>query len=753
MLQNQYKLDDGESATIDCFPIRKIFKGGYQSAGHWVKAEKGTKDKVFQVVIGPKPVQSPFPKLAPVEKPADRPPKPTKETVLDANFLMYLHFVDRYSDLCAVNISDQGLCSVKEEDFKLFNSVVYVNAAENHLSLEPFRWFPAIRELDLSLNELEKLQLDPYNFPYLEVLNLSYNKLSSNDILTLGLLPQLKILHLTGNDLDSLPPDLTIPYDPLDWLKYLNLDQNSFTGIPYLQQMESSMLKKPEYYQRSQPIIRQLKQPIECAKGEIIETFHSDINVNGILRELTDEEKEKMEEKVEEQIEEKMEDKIEEMEGQQAEETEDTETETEEEDEEEELTEGVYSALSSAPSLTAFPVVPGIEGGITLEDLLEPPKVKPMCFLKQKNEFLPPFSELRHLSLAKNQISDDEELLAVCLFPALIKLTIYKNPLLCPAKQLLVLSMFEDRLGIEVIRKKPGYPQKPPVIRIFNQKRKVDSHIPKIPKYVPMLETAEQLLGMDQVEEGRMQDEDPELETPTSFDICTELMSSTSHFQIPCKLQDRSFEGKSQTLDKEKGTEGFFITQVDDVTLNGEDVESLKERQIDPSVVTTNFPEKYRGYEELLDAKTDPDFVEPIGIQQNVQQLERSLRKLQLYPDPFARINLEQKPYVSKERKLRSVAEFTSHKSKADQMEAILKNMREQRAKIIIPLAHVLRGKGISKKDYEEAVQLLKDLQLKYQEARERLTVNFRKLQETCEEPASEINSENLADKPDKSQG
>ncbi|GCB86258.1 hypothetical protein scyTo_0026988, partial [Scyliorhinus torazame] len=57
---------------------------------------------------------------------------------------------------------------------------------------------------------------------------------------------------------------------------------------------------------------------------------------------------------------------------------------------------------------------------------------------------------------------------------------------------------------------------------------------------------------------------------------------------------------------------GLPYAEVDDVTLNGEDVESLKERQIDPSVVTTNLPEKYRGYEELLDAKTDREFVEPM---------------------------------------------------------------------------------------------------------------------------------------------
>ncbi|XP_041055649.1 X-ray radiation resistance-associated protein 1 [Carcharodon carcharias] len=309
MLQNQYKLDSGESASVDCFPIRKIFKGGYQSAGHWVKAQKSTKDKVFQVVIGSKPVQSWHPTSAQVDKAqhSDKPSKPTKEKVLDGNFLMQLHCVVSHSDLCAVNISDQDLHSVKEEDFKLFDCVVYVNAAANHLLLEPFRLFPAIRELDLSVNGLKNLQLTVHDFPHLEVLNLSYNKLSDMDILALGILPQLKILHLTGNDLNSLPPDMMMSYDPLDRLedplprftalevlmlddnrlsdpcvfsslanlqrlKYLNLDQNSFTGIPYLQQMESSLLQKSECDLLSRSIISLLKQPIQCAEGEIMET-------------------------------------------------------------------------------------------------------------------------------------------------------------------------------------------------------------------------------------------------------------------------------------------------------------------------------------------------------------------------------------------------------------------------------------------------------------------------------------------------
>ena len=43
------------------------------------------------------------------------------------------------------------------------------------------------------------------------MLDLSYNNLTPTDILPLGVLPQLKVLHLTGNGLDSLPADLAGP--------------------------------------------------------------------------------------------------------------------------------------------------------------------------------------------------------------------------------------------------------------------------------------------------------------------------------------------------------------------------------------------------------------------------------------------------------------------------------------------------------------------------------------------------------------
>lgn len=48
-------------------------------------------------------------------------------------------------------------------------------------------------------------------FTFSQVLNLSYNYLSADDVASLGRLPRLKVLHLTGNQLRRLPPDLGSP--------------------------------------------------------------------------------------------------------------------------------------------------------------------------------------------------------------------------------------------------------------------------------------------------------------------------------------------------------------------------------------------------------------------------------------------------------------------------------------------------------------------------------------------------------------
>ncbi|KAM6911598.1 X-ray radiation resistance-associated protein 1 [Lycodopsis pacificus] len=187
---------------------------------------------------------------------------------LDGLFLLQLHCVDKPSELCSVHISEQKLNSVKPEDLTVFDNVAYIDASVNSLSLGSFSSFVSLRELNLSLNGLCNMTFDAAHFPHLQVLDLSYNSLSADDIVSIGRLPRLKVLHLTGNQLHRLPPNLgSFNHDPtqqpakedefkalevlmlddnklssgvfnslanLKRLKHLNLQGNLISEIPYL---------------------------------------------------------------------------------------------------------------------------------------------------------------------------------------------------------------------------------------------------------------------------------------------------------------------------------------------------------------------------------------------------------------------------------------------------------------------------------------------------------------------------------------
>ncbi|XP_029029886.1 X-ray radiation resistance-associated protein 1 isoform X2 [Betta splendens] len=196
-------------------------------------------------------------------------------TTLDGALLLRLHCVDGPSELCSVDVSEQNLTSVKLEDLRTFDNVAYVDASINALSLGSFCCFMSLREINLSVNGIRNMAFDATSFPRLEVLNLSYNYLSVDDIVSVGRLTRLKVLHLSGNQLHQLPPDLgsssrdnsPIPTQEnkqfaalevlilddnkltsgvfsslanLKRLKYLNLQGNHISEVPYLQLTDRS---------------------------------------------------------------------------------------------------------------------------------------------------------------------------------------------------------------------------------------------------------------------------------------------------------------------------------------------------------------------------------------------------------------------------------------------------------------------------------------------------------------------------------
>ncbi|XP_067113833.1 X-ray radiation resistance-associated protein 1 [Osmerus mordax] len=341
---------------------------------------------------------------------------------------MKLHCVDQPSDLCSVDISEQRLNSVKTEDLVDFDNVAYVNASDNSLPIEPFSKFSSLRELELSLNSLCNITFNPDGFPHLEVLDLSYNNLSVDDIMSIGLLPCLKALHLTHNQLQALPPNLAAPHKGpsqrsvedagtrfralellslddnklssgvfssvanLKRLQYLNLQGNYISDIPYMQQTGHLQHWPTENKQPSEDLVNYLDSPEESRV--VPHNSQSHISLDTVKREES-------------------------------------------------------------------------SGAFTL-----------------------PLPELRFLNLANNKIFEEEGLLAVALFPMLNELVIHSNPLTMERSgDPPVLTYFlQERLGIRIVRKKTPEVVKPPLMISADSKRKV-TNLPDSNK--PLLDMTE----------------------------------------------------------------------------------------------------------------------------------------------------------------------------------------------------------------------------------------------------------------------
>ncbi|KAG7321127.1 hypothetical protein KOW79_015542 [Hemibagrus wyckioides] len=290
-----YKLDNGESFPTNCFPIRS-FHQSKEGAGHWLIAQRVSVEDRYKILKQPTSVEhlSTAPSGQSECKSLEQRTIKCSGNTLNGQILLALHCVDRPSDLCSVDISEKKLESVTLEGLEEFDNVAYINASDNFLTLEAFSRFPALRELELLLNGLSTVEVNAVDFPRLEVLDLSYNNLSSNSILAIGLLPRLKVLHLTGNNLHTLPLDMAGPNTPhgdlapmsselfqtlevlmlddnklsscvfrglsnLKRLQHLNLEGNAISEVPYPQ--PTPMLQVPGNQQKQLNIETDMESP------------------------------------------------------------------------------------------------------------------------------------------------------------------------------------------------------------------------------------------------------------------------------------------------------------------------------------------------------------------------------------------------------------------------------------------------------------------------------------------------------------
>ncbi|XP_073517168.1 X-ray radiation resistance-associated protein 1 [Phyllobates terribilis] len=686
--QGLHRMDAASLYVSSHFPARSLRRMSNGGAGQWRAARSHFRTVVTSATsqqrTEPRTEEEPHRtrscRSAKMEKRA--------EGELDAALLMKSHRVHTPSDLCAADVSDRGLRAAQWEEWGQFSCLTYVNASENILPLEAFRTFPALRELDLSMNGIHRITVIPGEFPQLEVLDLSYNRLSPGDILQLGVLPRLRVLCLTANRLTHLPPDLSAPNtkDPeirmfpslevfmlddnllshpsvflslagLQRLRLLNLDKNALSSVPAL---------------TSVPVLSGAVLEGEVTVDELERSAAADDRVDYVVSHSR---------------------------------------------KDPDRTEVVFP--SPRYPLTSHRALKPMDISFPTASLYGP--------LMSPAEFTsPPLPNLKTLSLADNKICHDEDVLPVALFPSLAEIIINGNPLTTLRKgdPPLLISFLQQRLGIKVICKKSLGFDKPHLIIPRKEKRKIRTHVPKIPKQPLVVESLlPSLFRLPPPESDVTQSVMSSAPLPPIRKSSSEKLMDAPQGQSQELAEPTPTSEEGMSFSSHPGVGSVFMTQVENVPDSS--IEQLRPLSTSPAPEEQNtatdketelkkIPERFRGYEELYDVQADPGFIQPVGIQSNVRALEYALRRLLVYREYRPRLHSVQKPYIPRENKLGKDPFLPPpQRCKQDVVVEVLSSMRERRHLLEAPLGSALL-EGNSSAEHKEAKLLLSEVRRKY---------------------------------------
>jgi len=138
---------------------------------------------------------------------------PRRLKILDGFMLLDACGVEFPDEASRADVQEEGLTDAIAEDLSYFTNLIYLNAGDNELPFEKLAGLPSLQELHLHCNclrsipRLDKLVSPSGTVPFaaLEVLDLSFNKLTKGSIKCLSVLPRLRVLDLTCNSLNALP--------------------------------------------------------------------------------------------------------------------------------------------------------------------------------------------------------------------------------------------------------------------------------------------------------------------------------------------------------------------------------------------------------------------------------------------------------------------------------------------------------------------------------------------------------------------
>lgn len=324
-----------------------------------------------------------------------------------------------------------------------------------------------------------------------------------------------------------------------------------------------------------------------------------------------------------------------------------------------------------------------------------------------------PFPELCHLNLANNEIAEEEALLPVALFPKLSELVIHSNPLTTQRSgdPPMLTCFLQDKLGIKITRKKTTNLIK----RHILPKRKVKTTLSKFPSITANQHSTETLFSKKCT--------GPDNPLPLEYGL-THVFGFSSQTSIDDEedidIGQEHFDLTSTDIffETNQNAEPFFVTEINGLNESEyqEDPDVSKETELEKGCKAC--PEKLIGYEILLDDTPELEMPEFSGIQQAVSVLEHMLKNLLVYRDSKANLDLPQKPYTEREKKIKNLPPLGPKKSKGEKVEELLAQIKDVKTISKVPLDNVLEGgNGICKREYEEALTLLKDMKRKYRTA------------------------------------
>jgi hypothetical protein len=105
-------------------------------------------------------------------------------------------------------VSGRGFNTVVSDDLNFFTNLTFLDASDNLFDFRDFEDMPSLEELRMNCNYIEQI-FTVQGYTHLQYLDMSYNRLSGESVLALTVLPVLRDLDLTGNELKTLPSNMS----------------------------------------------------------------------------------------------------------------------------------------------------------------------------------------------------------------------------------------------------------------------------------------------------------------------------------------------------------------------------------------------------------------------------------------------------------------------------------------------------------------------------------------------------------------